>query len=290
MPLSSVPDFQSYQVFQNLDAAFRNAPPERFQQLVSETKARFQFQVTKTSGQSHIWTVNLKNPADGASAVQDGAQGTPDTTLIVEDADLIRIATGQLNGQQAFMTGKLKLKGNMMLSLKLDGVFRVAKTLTSEVTVSTVDTPNAARPALSPSSSSVVVPGFQSSAVFVQIAHSLDRMTPTQRQKIVTPFDSALQFDITNAAGQRQSWVLDLTKEAASQGTLLRLASTTPSPSTKKPVLVLSFSDDSLVAVSRDELTLEEAYMTRKLKLKGNMKFAMQLRNLFKSLMPRANL
>ncbi|KAJ1951877.1 hypothetical protein IWQ62_006352 [Dispira parvispora] len=281
MPLSPVPDFQASQIFQDLDAAFRNAPPKRFQELVSETKAWFQFQITNASGQSHIWTVNLKTPADGASAVQDGAQGTPDTTLIVKDADFIRIAAGQLNGQQAFMTGKLKLKGNMMLSLKLDGVFRVAKTLVPEVAAST---------AAQSASSHVVVPGFQSSAVFAQIAHSLDEMAQTQRQHIVESFDSALQFDITNATGKRQTWVLNLTKDAVSQGPFLRLASATPLPSDKKPALVLSFSDESLVAVSRDELTLEEAYMTRKLKLKGNMKLAMQLSSLFKSLMPRANL
>jgi hypothetical protein len=31
----------------------------------------------------------------------------------------------QLNGQKAFMTGKLKTKGNMMLATKLDGVLKV---------------------------------------------------------------------------------------------------------------------------------------------------------------------
>ena len=36
--------------------------------------------------------------------------------------DFIRV---QLNGQKAFMSGKLKTKGNMMFATKLDGVLKV---------------------------------------------------------------------------------------------------------------------------------------------------------------------
>lgn len=49
--------------------------------------------------------------------------GTPtgkvDTTLTVADADMVDIALGKLNPQQAFMKGKLKITGNIMLTQKL---------------------------------------------------------------------------------------------------------------------------------------------------------------------------
>lgn len=42
-----------------------------------------------------------------------------DTTLTVSDEDMVDIALGKLNPQQAFMKGKLKITGNIMLSQKL---------------------------------------------------------------------------------------------------------------------------------------------------------------------------
>lgn len=42
-----------------------------------------------------------------------------DTTLTVSDDDFVSIALGKLNPQVAFMKGKLKITGNIMLTQKL---------------------------------------------------------------------------------------------------------------------------------------------------------------------------
>lgn len=62
------------------------------------------------------WTLDLKNGKIHAGKV-DGIK--IDTTLTVADQDLVEIATGKLNPQSAFMKGKLKITGNIMLTQKL---------------------------------------------------------------------------------------------------------------------------------------------------------------------------
>ena len=69
-------------------------------------------------------TVDLKN---GSGSVSVGQQGKPDLVLTVSDADMVALAAGKLNAQQAFMRGKLKLKGNMALAMKLGKVIEAAK-------------------------------------------------------------------------------------------------------------------------------------------------------------------
>lgn len=51
-------------------------------------------------------------------------EGTPksgkaDTTLTVSDDDMVAIAAGSLSPQVAYMKGKLKIAGNIMLAQKL---------------------------------------------------------------------------------------------------------------------------------------------------------------------------
>lgn len=62
---------------------------------------------------------------DGTCDVQAGDNANANVTLIMDSATLAGIASGETDGMQAFMGGKLRAEGDMMLAMKLAELFPV---------------------------------------------------------------------------------------------------------------------------------------------------------------------
>jgi putative sterol carrier protein len=59
---------------------------------------------------------------DGANSLVSEADMAADTTIKVSWEDWQAMAAGQLDGMTAFMTGKLKVEGDMSNAMQLQGV------------------------------------------------------------------------------------------------------------------------------------------------------------------------
>jgi putative sterol carrier protein len=66
------------------------------------------------------WTVAVD---DGQVSVTEGAAGDADCTIASSEEDFQRIVSGELNPTSAYMTGKLKVKGDMGAAMKLQKLF-----------------------------------------------------------------------------------------------------------------------------------------------------------------------
>ena len=66
------------------------------------------------------WTVAVD---DGKVNVTEGASADPDCTITSSEENFERIVSGELNPTSAYMTGKLKVKGDMGAAMKLQKLF-----------------------------------------------------------------------------------------------------------------------------------------------------------------------
>lgn len=93
--------------------------PSRFKpDKAAGANAVIQYEIIGEGGGT--WNATIK---DGKCAVASGAATNPNLTLTVSGQDWLDMLAGKLNPQMAFMSGKLKLKGDMGLAMKLGGMF-----------------------------------------------------------------------------------------------------------------------------------------------------------------------
>ena len=90
--------------------------PERAQGL----NAVIQYDISGEGGGT--WHATIK---DGSCTMSQGPAQSPALTLTMTAQDWLDMTAGKLSGQNAFMQGKLKLKGDMGLAMKIGGMFGV---------------------------------------------------------------------------------------------------------------------------------------------------------------------
>ncbi len=78
-----------------------------------------QYDISTEDG-TKTWTVAF---ASGRCTTADGAAENPRLVLQIALVDFIRLIFGQAQGPQLFMTGKIKLQGDMMFAMQMQGFF-----------------------------------------------------------------------------------------------------------------------------------------------------------------------
>jgi len=79
-------------------------------------------QYNLTGAQAGDWVITIK---DGQCTVAKGTADNPKLTLAADGADYLAVVTGKLNPMSAFSAGKIKLKGDLGLAMKLMNFFKL---------------------------------------------------------------------------------------------------------------------------------------------------------------------
>lgn len=99
-----------------------NGLPERFDpKVASGMDAVIQFNLSNAQSGEHYHALIH----DGQCQVVEGEHSSPSMTLRMTANDYVELATGKLGHQLAFMTGRLRVNGDLALAMKLRTVLRL---------------------------------------------------------------------------------------------------------------------------------------------------------------------
>ena len=88
-------------------------------EAAKDVNATVQYDVDTGEGVKQ-WSVTF---ADGTCSVKEGTTDSPRLTIAVGLVDFIRLIFNQAQGPQLFMSGKMKLQGDMMWAMQMQNYF-----------------------------------------------------------------------------------------------------------------------------------------------------------------------
>ncbi|KAJ8661137.1 hypothetical protein O0I10_002884 [Lichtheimia ornata] len=101
--------------------------------LIPAVKGLFIVTVTKKKKAAAVWYILLQGKdtmpviTNDQEKAKDAAKTKVRTVKIqVEDTDLVNFITGGMTGVKAYMTGKIKVRGDLILAQKLEDIFEKA--------------------------------------------------------------------------------------------------------------------------------------------------------------------
>jgi len=96
--------------------------------VVKKINGIYQWVITDTKNGTEEYVIDVKNPPGSVYAGKVKSGSKAGVTMTINEKDFIGLMTGSANAQSLFMGGKLKLKGNMGLAMKLGQLQSLAPT------------------------------------------------------------------------------------------------------------------------------------------------------------------
>ena len=181
-------------------------------------------------------------------------------TATVEDDDLLKILTGRVNPQRLFMMGRVKVKGNIMLLQKLNGLWgefqKLGKTPELPLIVDVMlEDP--------------LIPGLKSEGLVIECIQRLVRLPEFTKQA-----PGFHQLNITSGGKVVSTWTLDLKEK-------VNFTRGPPKKGSVAPDSTLTVEDLDFARLVLMKLPLKDALSQGLAKLEGEQKMVDVYQKLF---------
>ena len=116
--------FPSSAAFDLISQSLSSNPSDR-KDAIKKGGAIFSFEL-KNNGQSEHWYIDLKETGTvGKGAAPEGKKAN--VTLVLSDEDFGKLVTGKANAQRLFMSGNLKVRGDVMKATRMEPILKKAQ-------------------------------------------------------------------------------------------------------------------------------------------------------------------
>jgi len=223
--------------------------------LVKKTDSVFSFSLTDKKTE---YFLDLKNGSGSCGAGKPSTEA--DAVLSMTSDNFNKMFSGQLKPANAFMSGKLKISGNMGKAMKLEKLMGALQSRGYHTGRE-----------LSKSSSR----GFcsQASQIYTEISPVFDRIKSVTSKAFIKKVNAVYVFDIEGEG----KWHVDLKN---GDGSIGRLESADPAV---KPDVTIVLTKEVFLKMFNRELKPATAFMKGEVKLSGDLSKAMALEAMMKS-------
>jgi len=260
---------KSQKVFDLMAAYFQTGQGK---DAVAKVQAVFNFEILPKKGDppAKTFVIDLKN---GQGKVYEGKDEKADSTFTMVDDDFELICLGKLNPQNAFLQGKMKIKGNMKKATAFTPELfpaptpeNIAKYLGSGTKLSSPTLSPPINPSTKTTDSALTsspISGLKSQKIFDMMRVYVDR---GDAKSIIPKIAAVFNFEITPKKGEppAKTFTIDLKngQGRVDEGRSENADST------------FTMTDDDFEQVCLGKLNPQNAFLQGKMKIKGNMKKA----------------
>lgn len=117
--------FPSSKVFDVIQEAI-SADNTLKKKVIRQSGAIVVFTLKNKEGKTESWYLDLKKEG-GVGKGSSAPAGPADITLNLSESDFGALIEGKANAQRLFMSGKLKVKGNVMKAASIESVLKTAQ-------------------------------------------------------------------------------------------------------------------------------------------------------------------
>merc|ERR1712004_136510 len=225
------------------------------------------YTAAKKSNESGKWYLDLKN---GAGSCGKGEASTDaDCTFKMKDEHFQQMFTGKLKPASAFMTGKMKLQGDMGKALKLEKVMGQMKSRSYHTMM-----PNHQRAYDQLFSKHRLSNGFHTTAQvlgdYSSVQEVLDRISAVKSEAIVKQVGAIYLFDVK----EKGKYHIDFKNGSGAVG---------EGEAPTKADVTISMNEEVFLKIFNRELAPASAFMTGKVKVSGDLAKALTLEKVMKA-------